>query len=111
MYLLRVTDFVDRFPFTVHETVSSRNLILSNTVAPIILIAIIALLFVPGSTVPRGTPKSLIWKRKLWELHIGWLGLALSLISAYFITVSADLRIFLSSTFYPLLAKSLFELE
>jgi hypothetical protein len=41
---------------------------------------------VPGSTVPKGTPKSMIWKRKLWELHVGWLGLALGLISAWFIT-------------------------
>lgn len=40
----------------------------------------------PGSTVPKGTPKSLLWKRKLWELHVGWLGLALSLASAWFIT-------------------------
>jgi membrane-associated phospholipid phosphatase len=41
---------------------------------------------VPGSTVPRGTPQSLIWKRKLWELHTGWLGLALSVVSAWLIT-------------------------
>lgn len=40
----------------------------------------------PGSTVPAGTPKSLIWKRKLWELHTGLLGLALSVVAAWFIT-------------------------
>lgn len=28
----------------------------------------------------------LIWKRKLWELHVGLLGLALSLVSAWFFT-------------------------
>lgn len=50
------------------------------------IILIVVLIFVPGPTVPKGTPKSLIWKRKLWELHTGWLGLALSLVGAWFIT-------------------------
>lgn len=57
-----------------------------SIVIPVVLIAIIAIVFVPGATVPKGTPKSLVWKRKLWELHTGWLGLALSLVSAWFIT-------------------------
>jgi membrane-associated phospholipid phosphatase len=61
-------------------------LIFCSVIIPIVLIAIIAIIFVPGATVPKGTPKSLIWKRKLWELHTGWLGLALSLVSAWFIT-------------------------
>ncbi|KAH8889530.1 PAP2-domain-containing protein [Thozetella sp. PMI_491] len=74
------------FPFTVHETVSSTTLLLSNTLAPAVIVAIVALVLVPGSTVPPGTPKGLIWRRKLWELHAGLLGLALSLLSAYFIT-------------------------
>lgn len=55
-------------------------------VIPIVVVLVISLVFVPGNTVPKGTPKSLIWKRKLWELHVGWLGLALSLASAWFIT-------------------------
>ena len=50
------------------------------------MVAIISLVFVPGPTVPRNTPKSLVWKRKLWELHVGWLGLALALASAFFFT-------------------------
>ena len=67
------------FPFTEHETVSSLSLFLSSVAGPVVVVAIVALVFVPGSTVPPGTPKSLIWKRKLWELHTGWLGLALAL--------------------------------
>lgn len=55
-------------------------------IAPIVIIAGISLVFVPGATVPRGTPKSLIWRRKLWELHAGWLGLALSMVAAWVIT-------------------------
>lgn len=69
-----------------HQTVSPLTLVLANTFAPAVIIAIVALVFVPGSTVPRGIPSSLIWKRKLWELHTGWLGLGLSLASAWFIT-------------------------
>ncbi|KAL1883887.1 hypothetical protein VTK73DRAFT_7675 [Phialemonium thermophilum] len=74
------------FPFTIHETVPAWVAMIANTVAPIIIIIVISLVFVPGRTVPLGTPKALVWKRKLWELHMGLLGLGLSLISAWFIT-------------------------
>ncbi|KAI1175413.1 acid phosphatase/Vanadium-dependent haloperoxidase [Nemania sp. FL0916] len=74
------------FPFTQHETVTSGLLLTFNAVVPIVVIVVVALVFVPGRTVPEGTPASLVWKRKLWELHIGWLGLALSLISAWIVT-------------------------
>lgn len=53
---------------------------------PIVIIPIIALIFVPGNTVPHGTPRGLVWRRKLWELHVGWLGLALALASTWAIT-------------------------
>lgn len=76
----------DRFPFTEHETVPLWLLIAVAIAAPIVIVAIISLIFVPGSTVPTGTPKSLIWRRKLWELHAGWLGLALSIVAAWLIT-------------------------
>lgn len=75
-----------RFPYTIHETVPTWLLVVANTAIPIVIIAITAILFIPGATVPKGTPKSLVWRRKLWELHTGLLGLALSLISAWFIT-------------------------
>ncbi|TGJ80001.1 hypothetical protein E0Z10_g8763 [Xylaria hypoxylon] len=74
------------FPVTEHETVTSALLLTFNAGVPIVIILVVALVFVPGRTVPKGTPSSLIWKRKLWELHMGWLGLALSLISAWIIT-------------------------
>ncbi|KAI0858336.1 acid phosphatase/Vanadium-dependent haloperoxidase [Xylaria cubensis] len=74
------------FPVTEHETVTSGLLLTFNAGVPIVIILIVALVFVPGRTVPEDTPSSLIWKRKLWELHIGWLGLALSLISAWIVT-------------------------
>lgn len=74
------------FPFTEHETVPSWLLVTLSAAVPIVIILFIALVLVPGNTVPPGTPKSLIWKRKLWELHAGWQGLALALAIAWFIT-------------------------
>ncbi|KUI65747.1 Diacylglycerol pyrophosphate phosphatase 1 [Cytospora mali] len=74
------------FPFTEHEAVPSWLLLVCNAVIPLVVVLVIALIFVPGNTVPKGTPKSLVWKRRLWELHVGWLGLALSLASAWIIT-------------------------
>ena len=74
------------FPFTVNETVPVWLATVCCVLAPIIIIAIISLIFVPGATVPRGTPQALIWKRKLWELHMGWLGLGLSIIATWIIT-------------------------
>jgi membrane-associated phospholipid phosphatase len=44
------------------------------------------MVFVPGPTASRGTSKALIWRRKLWEWNIGWMGLALSLATAFLIT-------------------------
>ncbi|KAF3012375.1 hypothetical protein E8E14_007949 [Neopestalotiopsis sp. 37M] len=82
----RIDDPNIGFAFTEHETVSSALLLTCNAAIPIAIILIVTLIFVPGPTVPKGTPASLIWKRKLWELHAGWLGLAMSLCGAWFIT-------------------------
>lgn len=61
-------------------------LLICNAVIPVVIILVVTLVFVPGPTVPPGTPKAMIWKRKLWELHMGWLGLALALMCAWIIT-------------------------
>ncbi|KAK5651764.1 hypothetical protein OQA88_11726 [Cercophora sp. LCS_1] len=74
------------YPYQTKETVPIWLAVVCAVFAPIVVIAIICLIFVPGSTVPRGTPRSLIWKRKLWELHTGWLGLALSIVASWLIT-------------------------
>jgi len=44
------------------------------------------MVLVPGPTVSKSIPKALIWRRKLWEWHAGWLGLGLALASAFLIT-------------------------
>ncbi|CAN8099071.1 unnamed protein product [Discula destructiva] len=74
------------FPYTVNETVPPWLLLTLCAALPIVVIPIVSLIFVPGHTVPRGTPASLIWKRKLWELHVGWLGFALAISATFFIT-------------------------
>ncbi|KAI9050958.1 hypothetical protein LZ554_005068 [Drepanopeziza brunnea f. sp. 'monogermtubi'] len=73
------------FPY-VEETVSVPLLGVVALVAPAAIIFIICILLVPGPTVPKSTPKQLIFQRKLWEWHTGWLGLALSQAAAFLIT-------------------------
>lgn len=55
-------------------------------VIPAAIIFLVCIIFVPGPTASRGTPKSLIWRRKLWEWNTGWMGLALSLATAFMVT-------------------------
>ncbi|KAI1346935.1 PAP2 superfamily-domain-containing protein [Xylaria sp. FL0043] len=68
------------------DTVSIGVAAIVAGVAPVVIILIVILIFVPGPTVPKGTPHSLVWKRRLWELHASWLGLATSLAAAWFLT-------------------------
>lgn len=74
------------FPHVKKEKVSLVTLGLVGLAAPAVIIFLVSILLVPGPTVPKSTPKTLIWKRKLWEWHAGWLGLALSAASAFLIT-------------------------
>ena len=81
-----LTDPNIAFPYVVHEKVSTSTLVLVSLFAPAIIIVIICLLFVPGPTVAKDTPRSLLWRRKLWEWNTGWMGLALALASAFLLT-------------------------
>jgi len=74
------------YPYVEHEKVPTIALILIGGAGPVVIIAIMCLFLVPGPTVPKSTPRSLIWRRKLWELHTGWLGLGLAIASAFLIT-------------------------
>ncbi|EGX96486.1 PAP2 domain containing protein [Cordyceps militaris CM01] len=72
------------FPFSEHETFPNALLFVCCGVIPVVVVAVITLLLVPGGTVPKGTPAISVWKRKLWELQISWLGLVLAVGSAWF---------------------------
>lgn len=81
-----VTDPSISFPYQNHEKVSTALLAVLALPVPAIIILLVTFTLVPGPTVPKSVPKSLIWKRKLWELHASWLGLGLSLALAFVIT-------------------------
>ncbi|KAG5925815.1 hypothetical protein E4U53_003225 [Claviceps sorghi] len=72
------------FPFTEDETVPSWLLVVLCSLCPVIAIFIVSLILIPGNTVPKNTSRAYIWKRKLWELHVGWLGLLMAVGSAFF---------------------------
>ncbi|KAL7942339.1 acid phosphatase/Vanadium-dependent haloperoxidase [Trichoderma barbatum] len=72
------------FPFTEHETVPDWLLFVLSCAVPAGIIVVVSIIFVPGATVPKNTPASLVWKRKLWELHIGLLGLLMSVACGFF---------------------------
>lgn len=70
----------------VPNTVSIAVALIVSFVVPAVVTAIISLIFIPGPTATRATPKSLVWRRKLWELNTAWLGLALSVATAFMLT-------------------------
>ncbi|OAA63968.1 PAP2 domain containing protein [Cordyceps fumosorosea ARSEF 2679] len=72
------------FPFAERETFSNMLLFVCCGVIPVIVVLVVTLILVPGGTVPKGTPALLVWKRKLWELQISWLGLLMAVGSAWF---------------------------
>ncbi|KAF2428847.1 PAP2-domain-containing protein [Tothia fuscella] len=70
----------------VASTVPNWLLVVVSLVGPGAIIFLVCLILVPGPTVNKQTPKSLIWRRKLWEWNTGWMGLGLSLALAFFFT-------------------------
>lgn len=74
------------YPHQNSEMIPTWLLVVVSLVAPAGIIFLVCLFLVPGPTAERGTPKALIWRRKLWEWNTGWMGLALSLATAFMIT-------------------------
>ncbi|KAK2755896.1 hypothetical protein FQN54_005692 [Arachnomyces sp. PD_36] len=68
------------------ETISTSTLLLVSLVAPGIIIAIASLLLVPVPAVNKEIPRSLLWRRKLWEWNAGWMGLGFALAGAFMVT-------------------------
>lgn len=81
-----LTDNTISFPYR-KDTISIPVLFVVAVVAPAVIIAAVCAVLVrvpqrPGSPSSRNT----IWKRRLWEMHAAWLGLALSLTISLFLT-------------------------
>ncbi|EOA82234.1 uncharacterized protein SETTUDRAFT_173919 [Exserohilum turcica Et28A] len=74
------------FPHQTDEKIPTWLLVVVSLIIPGLIIMLVCLVFVPGPTAERGTSKALIWRRKLWEWNTGWMGLALSLATAFLIT-------------------------
>ena len=68
------------------ELVSTTSLVLAAIVGPGIIILLVSLLLVPGPYASKHVPVGMLIRRKIWEWHTGWLGLALSIIMTLFIT-------------------------
>lgn len=81
-----VDDLDIDFPYKNYDTISVPVLFVVSIIVPAAIIFFLAMAFVPGPTAGKVTPKSVLWKHKLWEWHAGWLGLALSLVTAWFFT-------------------------
>lgn len=74
------------FPYVEHEKISTGLLVTIALVIPALVTAFVTLVVTPGSSMSRGTPKSRIWRMKLWEWNSAWMGLALALATAFFFT-------------------------
>ena len=74
------------FPYVEHEKISTGLLVTIALVIPAVVTTLVALVFIPGVGVLRGTPKSFIWRMKLWEWHTAWMGLGLALATTFFFT-------------------------
>lgn len=74
------------FPYVEHEKISTGVLAVISLIVPALVTAFVALVFIPGPTVPKGTSKSIIWRNKLWEWNTAWMGLALGLAITFFFT-------------------------
>ncbi|KAL8799223.1 MAG: hypothetical protein Q9182_006057 [Xanthomendoza sp. 2 TL-2023] len=75
------------FPYVEHEKISTAVLAVLSLLFPAISIFLVAIIFLPGPSVPAKTPKSVIWRRKLWEWNTGWLGLGLTLALTFLLTM------------------------
>lgn len=59
------------FPYKANETITTPILVGVSLGAPVVLIAVVCLLLVPGPTISGKAPKRVVWGRKLWELYTG----------------------------------------
>lgn len=84
-----LADLSISFPYVLDTKVSTRALFMICVIIPGVIIFLVCVFFVPGSTPidPQTiATRSLKWRRKLWEWNVGWLGLGLALVIAVLIT-------------------------
>lgn len=74
------------FPYKGYDTVTLPVLFVVAVVVPAVVIFVLAIIVTPAQLAAESKSRSLTWRRKLWEWHAGWLGLALSVVTAWFIS-------------------------
>ncbi|KAH0542734.1 hypothetical protein FGG08_002873 [Glutinoglossum americanum] len=74
------------FPLVHKEKVSTVTLLLAAVVGPAVVIFSVCLFFIPGPAAESGASKLRLWRRNIWELNTGWLGLGLSCAAAFLLT-------------------------
>lgn len=78
-----LTDPSISYPEIKHEKIPFEIALLLALILPAAIIALVILLRIPGHAVHKDTPRSVVWRYKLWEINAGWLGIALAATSAY----------------------------
>lgn len=73
------------YPY-IPESITTAILVVVGLIAPGAIIAIVALVFVPGFRFSRQLSRAQIIRLKLWELEKGLAGLALAVAMAFFVT-------------------------
>ncbi|KPI44464.1 putative lipid phosphate phosphatase 3, chloroplastic [Cyphellophora attinorum] len=69
------------------DLVSNGVLYVTSIILPAIIIALICVFAVPGWSAARSfRSRQSLWRRKVWELNVGWLGICLAVFSAITIT-------------------------
>ncbi|CAM1508918.1 Fc.00g026570.m01.CDS01 [Cosmosporella sp. VM-42] len=76
------------FPYKGHDTVSLTVLLIVSVIGSAAIIFLVAVFFVPGPSAVKGPSRAQLWRRKLWEWHVGWLGLAMSTVISWFFVSS-----------------------
>ncbi|CAG8886024.1 unnamed protein product [Penicillium egyptiacum] len=105
-----LTDPTISYPLT-KETVTTETLILVSLFAPAVIIFLLSWLLVPANatsstTSNSGSPKphaAQYIRRKFWEWNVGWMGLALTLASAW--TATQGLKVLIGKPRPDLLAR------
>ncbi|PGH01714.1 hypothetical protein GX51_05030 [Blastomyces parvus] len=78
-----LTDPSISYPFAAHETVRTTVLIVISLVAPAVIIFLGSIFFIPSLTASKHAPKAAVWRRKLWEWVVGWMGLGIAYAGTY----------------------------
>jgi membrane-associated phospholipid phosphatase len=80
-----LSDSTVSLPYVEKERITTATLVVVSLIVPAVIIFLVCLVLVPGPG-RKSTSRTLLWRRKLWEWHTGWLGLALSLALAFLFT-------------------------